>query len=137
MQPCVQKPAYVIALDTPVAAGEVIAAAFVRSALSASLVDRERATGDARDADAGVFGGPCRAWIAAVCQDANGVKGVVLNAASTIALSPCGVNAPMIRSSPGLSSPNRRPIGVRPAPDRLAIGVGPTEFGNGGGHGCL
>ena len=35
----VQKPAYVIALDAPVAAGDVIAEAFVRSALSASLVD--------------------------------------------------------------------------------------------------
>ena len=63
----VQKPANVIALDAPVAPGDVIAEAFVRSALSASLVDVSEPAGNASAMPtARVFVGPCQSRIARV-----------------------------------------------------------------------
>ena len=70
-----------IALDAPVAAGDVIAEEFVRSALSASLVD-VRVPEATRAMPTLVYSAAPVEPGSPVCHDANRVKGVVLNAAS-------------------------------------------------------
>ena len=91
----VQSPTYVIALVAPVAAGDVIDAAFVRSALSVSLLDVSVPLAT-RVMPTAVYSFAPVAPGSAVCHDANRPNAEAANAASFHALSPTAVKAPIV-----------------------------------------